>query len=318
MKKLLFPIFYPRFTVVIVALVLYLFLTNAAKAVELRQNSIISGSVITLGDIFYNLPENEDKVLGPAPRPGSDMVLNARTLLKIARALNLPWRPVDGSEFVVLERAATLISAQEIEGELIDAIKTSGYHGDFELSLPHSTTQIILPQDQPGTFDITDLEIDTQNEFFNAIISAPDKNNPLETIRVSGKMHTLVKVPVLKDTIRNGHIIRSRDIAYQNMRAKSVNHDVILNAEELIGMTPRRMLFTDKPVKLSDIESPQIVQRGQNITMIFNNGAMELTAMGKALENGSKGDLIRVVNANSSRTITATVIGEKEVQVQSF
>ena len=83
-------------------------------------------------------------------------------------------------------------------------------------------------------------------------------------------------------------------------------------------MTPRRMVIEGKPIKLSEIEAPQIVRRGQNVTIIFKNGAMELTAMGKALENGSKGDLIRVVNANSSRTVAATITAEKEVRVQSF
>ena len=93
MKMLLFPIFYPRLTALALALGLYLYFGGAAKAVDLRQNATIEGSVITLGDIFYNLPGNGDKVLGPAPRPGADMVLNARTLLRVAMALDLPWRP---------------------------------------------------------------------------------------------------------------------------------------------------------------------------------------------------------------------------------
>lgn len=318
MKKLLFPIFYPRFTVIVVALVLYLFIAGPAKAVELKQNSIIEGSVITLGDIFYDLPHNEDKVLGPAPRPGSEMVLNARTLLRIAMALDLPWRPAGNGDHIVIERAATLISAEEIENDIIDAIKANGYNGEFELTLPSATTEIILPQDQPATFEISELDVDTQNDHFSAVVSAPSKANALHTMRVAGKMHPMVRVPVLNDTFRNGSIIRANDIAYQMHRASTIQHDVVLNGEELIGMTPRRMVFTDKPVKLSEIEAPQIIRRGENITMIFKNGAMELTAMGKALENGSKGDLIRVVNTGSSRTITAMVTAEKEVRVQSF
>jgi flagella basal body P-ring formation protein FlgA len=302
----------------IVALFLYLFIASSANAVDLKQNSIIEGSVITLGDIFYNLPHNEDKVLGPAPRPGADMVLNARTLLRIAIALDLPWRPASNAEHIVLERAATLISAEDIENELIDAIKTEGYNGEFELALPRSTTEMILPQDQSGAFEISDLQVDTQRDHFSAIISAPDANNPIQTMRVAGKMHPIVQVPVLSDTFRNGSIIRKRDITFQKHRAKSLNHDVILNADELVGMTPRRMLFNDKPIKLSEIEAPQIIKRGENVTMTFNNGAMILTAMGKAMENGSKGDLIRVVNASSSRTIMAMVTGQKQVKVQNF
>jgi len=40
--------------------------------------------------------------------------------------------------------------------------------------------------------------------------------------------------------------------------------------------------------------------------------------MGKGLEHGSKGDLVRVVNNSSNRTIEALVTGEREVTVQTF
>lgn len=318
MKKLLFPLFYPRFTTLVVALMVMFFFINNAKAVELKKNSVIEGSVITLGDIFYNLPRNEDKVLGPAPRPGSNMILNARTLMRVAKALDLQWRPMSSADQIVIERAATLVSKDDIESRLVTAIKDSGHKGDFELSMPNSAAEIIMPQDQPATFEISDLNVDSVNERFDAILYAPSKIDPVQTMRVSGAMHTLVDVPVLAGTIRNGHVIKARDITFNKERAKRLNHDVILNPENLIGMTPRRMVIEGKPIKLSEIEAPQIVRRGQNVTIIFKNGAMELTAMGKALENGSKGDLIRVVNANSSRTVAATITAEKEVRVQSF
>lgn len=318
MKKLLFPLFYPRFTTLAVALMVMFFFINNAKAVDLKKNSVIEGSVITLGDIFYNLPRNQDKVLGPAPRPGSNMVLNARTLMRVAQALDLPWRPLSSNDHIVIERAATLVSKDEIEERLMSAIKDSGHKGNFELSLPTSTTEIIMPQDQPGTFEVSDLNVDTVNERFDAVLYAPSKDDPVQTMRISGAMHTVVDVPVLAGTMRNGHIIKARDITFQKERAKRLNHDVILNPDNLIGMTPRRMVIEGKAIKVSEIEAPQIVRRGQNVTIKFKSGTMELTAMGKALENGSKGDLIRVVNANSSRTVAATITAEKEVSVQSF
>ena len=83
-------------------------------------------------------------------------------------------------------------------------------------------------------------------------------------------------------------------------------------------MTPRRMAFNGKPLTDTDIEAPKIVERGQSITMTFSNGMIELTAMGKALESGAKGDVIRVVNTNSSKNLQAIVSGEQQVKVQSF
>ena len=83
MKLLLFPIFYPRFAVFVVAIAFYVFFASQAKAVELKSNALIEGSVITLGDIFYDLPANEGKVLGPAPPPGKNNILNSRTYFRV-------------------------------------------------------------------------------------------------------------------------------------------------------------------------------------------------------------------------------------------
>ena len=318
MKLLLFPIFYPRFAVFVVAIAFYVFFASQAKAVELKRNALIEGPVITLGDIFYDLPSNEDKVLGPAPRPGKDMILNARTLLRVAIALDLNWRPATSNEHIVLKRAATLISKDDIEKSLITDIRKDGYQGDFELDFPAQTSEIILPADQAAVFEIDGLSVDNQNERFTATIYAPTKEDPLQTLNISGAIYSVVKVPVLSQAMRNGSIIRENDLDYIAIRTKDLNHDVILKAENLIGMTPRRMALNGKPLTDNEIQAPQIVERGQTVTMIFNSGAIQLTAMGRALESGAKGDMIRVVNANSSRNVQAVISGEQEVQVQSF
>lgn len=318
MKILLFPIFYPRFAVFAVAMAFYIFFASQAKAVELKRNAMIEGPVITLGDIFYDLPSNEDKVLGPAPRPGKDMVLNARTLLRVAMAMDLNWRPVNSNEHIVLKRAATLISKEDIEKSLIKNIRKDGYQGDFELDFPARIPEVILPADQKAAFEIDGLSVDTQNERFSATLYAPTKTNPLQTLNISGDIYSIVKVPVLRQTLRNGSVIRDSDLDYISVRTEDLNHDVILKAENLIGMTPRRMALNGKPLTETEIQAPQIVERGQTVTMVFNSGMIRLTAKGRALESGAKGEFIRVVNATTSRNVHAIISGEQEVQVQSF
>ena len=42
---------------------------------------------------------------------------------------------------------------------------------------------------------------------------------------------------------------------------------------------------------------------------------MQLTAKGKSLENGGKGDVVRIQNTDSGKTIEAVVIGPERVAV---
>ncbi len=304
------------FSISLVLCALLLVGAQNAHAVGLKENTIVTDSTIKLGDIFYGLSEQSDKVLGPSPRPGTDMVLNARTLMRIAIALDLPWRPSSTSDYVVLSRAATLIDQNKIEQSLKEALKEKGVEGRYNLRVSSGLPDIILPHNQPGSFEISKVSFNPKNNWFEADIVAPSKNNPIHRARMSGTVDRLSSIPVLRENLRKGTIIGKRDVEFMDIPSRSVNHDTITNLEELKGMTPRRILHAGEPIRTGEIEAPQIVGRGQLVTMVFENGALSLTAKGKALENGAKGDLIRVVNTASNRTLEALVTGQREVTVQ--
>lgn len=282
---------------------------NALAAATLKPTAIITSSVFTVGDIFGGLAQDKaDKVLGPAPQPGQDMVLNARTLMRIAMALDLPWQPSSSMEQVVVRRAATLISSDEIRSELTNSLKEKGIEGNFELvfvSMPNP--QIILPHGETAAVEVTNVHYDPQHDRFEAMLAAPSKENPLAELAITGKVERLVPVPVLKKTLSSGDIINAYDLAWVDMKSSALQHDIILNADELVGMTPRRMLESGKPVRDLDLERPQLVARGDTITITYYDGPMLLTAQGKAMQGGAKGDMIRVVNTSSNRTIDAFV-----------
>ncbi len=299
-----------------VGALLLLTTSQSAYAVGLKENSIVTDNTIKLGDVFYGLPSNENKVLGPAPRPGTEMVLNARTLMRIAIALDLPWRPASSADYVVLSRAATLIGHEQIEDGLKEALIEKGLKGKYNLKFSSEHTEIVLPKDQPGSFEITSISFDPKKDWFEADIVAPSKNNPIHRARVSGQVERLTSIPVLSNALHKGTIIGKRDIEFIDIPSRSVNHDYITNAEDLRGMTPRRILHAGKPIQTSEVQAPRIVERGDFVTMVFDDGLLNLTAKGKALENGAKGDLIRVVNTGSNRTVEALVTAEREVTVQ--
>ena len=299
--------------------VLYLCaVTSQSHAMGLKENVVIEGNVITLGDIFYDLPYSADKVLGPAPRPGSDMVLNARTLMRVAMALDLPWRPTNSAEQVILRRAATLISVEDIKNQLKHDLESEGYDHNIELDFSSETSEIVLPEDQPASFDITELDIDKTRNWFTATIMAPSKSNAIYTNKISGKIHRMIDVPVLRETMRSGTIIGKNDIEYIKMRERELSPQMLIDTKVLMGTTPRRIIFAGRPITDGDVESPQIVARGDTVTIVLKNGTMMLTASGRSLENGAKGDLVRVTNASSNRTVQGIVTAEKEITLSEF
>ncbi len=291
---------------------------HSAAAVSLKTSAIIDDNTIMLSDVFSGLPDGKDKALGPAPRPGQDMTLNARTLMRIALALDLPWRPAHAGEYVVLSRAATVIDAQMIEAALQDEIAQNGINGTYKLAFAGAVQEIILPPDQPANLEVQSLHVRQNQNRFEAILVAPSKEDPIQTLRVSGAMHRMIDVPVLTAPIRKGAIISARDIEMITVREDEVRGDMVIAQDELIGMTPKRIVMPGKLIKANDLQAPLIVARGDFVTMTFNNSGMTLTARGKALENGAKGDVVRIANASSSRTVEGIVVGEREVMVKRF
>lgn len=304
--------------VVFTALIGIVVYPHSAAAVNLRTNAIIDDNTIMLSDVFSGLPEGKDKALGPAPRPGKDMTLNARTLMRIAIALDLPWRPAHSGEYVVLSRAATVIDAEMIEQALQDEISESGVHGNYKLAFAGNLNEMILPLDAPANVEVQSLNVRQGQNRFEAVLVAPSKEDPLQTLRVSGALHRMIDVPVLIGAMRKGDVIGARDIEMISVREGEVRGDLVLSADDLIGMTPRRIVLPGKMIKANDLQAPLIVERGDIVTMIFNNGGMTLTAKGKALENGAKGDLIRIANSSSSRNVEAIVTAQREVMVKEY
>jgi flagella basal body P-ring formation protein FlgA len=61
---------------------------------------------------------------------------------------------------------------------------------------------------------------------------------------------------------------------------------------------------------------PDLVQRDQAVTVIFQTAGIYLTTRGKALDNGTEGDVVSVLNIQSKRTVTGTVTGRGQVTIQ--
>jgi len=51
------------------------------------------------------------------------------------------------------------------------------------------------------------------------------------------------------------------------------------------------------------------------VTMLFRHGALVISARGRALIDGSEGEIIRVLNVDSGRTVEATVIAPDTVSL---
>ena len=60
--------------------------------------------------------------------------------------------------------------------------------------------------------------------------------------------------------------------------------------DKTIGLQPRKALRAGQVLRLADLAKPDMVQRDQMVTLIYENDGLYLTTRAKALDNGSEGD----------------------------
>ncbi len=130
----------------------------------------------------------------------------------------------------------------------------------------------------------------------------------------TGAVVDTVEAAVLTRSIDRNELIKASDIIVERRPRVEVGRDGATR-DQTVGMQARRQLRASQALRISDVARPDLVQRDQAVTIIFQTSGIYLTIRGKALESGTEGDVVNVVNLQSKRTFPATVIGRGQVSI---
>jgi flagella basal body P-ring formation protein FlgA len=161
-----------------------------------------------------------------------------------------------------------------------------------------------------AAFQVDDFSYDSRSgRFYGTVASAAT------SIKVSGRAQTVEAIPVLKSRIAAGHVISRSDVEWLQVPANRYGAGYVDRFDDLIGQTPRRALAAGMPIRTNDIGKPEAIARNSLVTMMAQGPGITITTTGRAMESGSIGDVVQVMNLQSKRTIQATVTGMNLVQV---
>lgn len=89
----------------------------------------------------------------------------------------------------------------------------------------------------------------------------------------------------------------------------------ILSADQLIGKVARKTLLPGKPILVTAVNEPDLVQRGVSVPIVYDTGSLVITAKGIPMEAGRSGDFVKVRNIDSGIIVTGTVLANGSIQV---
>lgn len=278
--------------------------------ITLNRDVVVEGEIVRLGDIFSGLDEKAETAIARAPALGKKVPVGVRWLTAVAQKYALPWRASSRLDKAVIQRAVNIISPQQINSHVKEALAGEGLQHNATLEFDTPAVQMILPREQGAGVAITSISYDSTSGRFTAQLAAPAVGVPVAKTTVRGRAIRIVEVPVLRRRIEAGEVIRSDDLEWINHRADRLMRNALLDSESIIGKSARRPIGAGLVLKTSELRTPEIVAKNSLVTIRLETERMVLTAQGRAMEAGTMGEAIQVMNTKSNSIISAEVVGQ--------
>ncbi len=129
------------------------------------------------------------------------------------------------------------------------------------------------------------------------------------------------KVEVLKEVVVASRFLsRNTVIGYDDVKVVKKWRDrsypnQVSDVSEIIGKTVNSRVKANYEISRNMIRASVAVKRGKLVRIVFNRGALSVSTIGSSEQDGDLGDLIRVKNLRSNKTVYARVEGDSQVRV---
>lgn len=138
---------------------------------------------------------------------------------------------------------------------------------------------------------------------------------PKMEVKLSGWVDVFDSVVCASNNLNKGDIITAEDIHLERKNISRLNQDILKDIDQAIGLMVKHDIKENDCIKDWMLKKTPIVSKGDMVTILAEHGNIKITAPGRILEKGYKGDYIRVQNAMSKKSVYAKVINGSIVTV---
>lgn len=290
---------------------------SLASAATLRSEVRVTGPLVTIGDFFPDAGSHAATPLFRAPDLGTRGNVPASLVVERARAAGFEDASADGLRSVSVERLAVTLGVSDME-EAVRAALLERYPDldadALSLSLNGLGQPIMADAGAGSPLSVVDLDWNPVSGQLRTTVRIRT-DEMLRMVSLHGLAQETVEVFTAARPLERGAVVSESDLQVRRVPSQRVNARQITDRSAIVGLAARRSIQAGRPLFKSDFEEPVLVRRGDRVTMIYRVAGMTLTTLGQAMENGSDGAVIDVLNLQSRRTITATVRGRDQVEV---
>jgi len=291
---------------------------DVIAAPALRASVTVSGDIVRIGDIIDNAGSAAQIAIYRAPDLGTTGSLPVAQVLNTLRAHQVIGVDTRELKTITVTRLARTIEGKELEQQVARALERRNGLGDatnLSLTFDRDPGDVRLDASNTGGMQATALRYDPRNGRFDVTFEIANENGIASTkLRFTGIAIETIEAAVLARNVERGEVLKSSDVVVERRPKAEVGADAAAR-DRAVGMQARRQLRANQALRVADLTKPDLVLRDQNVTLIYETAGLYLTVRGKALDSGTEGDVVNVMNLQSKRTVSGTVTGRGQVSI---
>lgn len=285
----------------------------------LHADVTVAGDLVRIGDLIDNAGSFAQIAVYRAPDLGTTGTIPTAQVLTALRAHQVIGVDTRNIREVTVTRLARTVESKAIELAVTQALQHRnglGDAGNLTLTFDRDVQDLRLDAANSGAMQVAAVRFEPRNgrfdvtfEIVNEVTGSPTR------LRFTGTAVETVDAVVLTRNVDRSDLLKSADIVIERRTKAEVGNDAA-SREQSLGMQMRRPMHAGQPLRTADLLKPDLVQRDQSVTVIYESPGLYLTTRGKALDNGTEGDVVNVLNLQSKRTVTGIVSGRGQVTIQ--
>jgi flagella basal body P-ring formation protein FlgA len=144
-------------------------------------------------------------------------------------------------------------------------------------------------------------------------VRCPDQDG--WSIYVAARIDVFGPVLVARQPLARGTRIEADDLELVERNLSNLPYGYYTDVHPVTGQLAKRTIGKATVITSPMLQEPNLVKRGQRVTVVAESGPLKIRTSGKALNDGKSGDLIRIRTEGSQRIIDGIVTATGVIKV---
>lgn len=314
-------------TLIVATLLIGLAPAQAAEvSIQVKPKNTVKGERLTLGDIAefqgFNAAETaslKSIALGNAPAYGEKRNYSNQALTEILRAHLKQLQASTGRRIklsipdeVSVEGNGQSLSPESLRKGLAENLQRICEACEYkieDLRIPP------IPAFSPQSVWSVRADYHKLRGPFNVPIEIVSPLGEKSVYWMTGRLSVWKKVPVASRLLAQQDRIEASDVKWEK-RDVTFLPDTTPDEAELPGAQMRVAVGPQQILQRSHLVRKKALNRGETVTISTGAAGWQITLKGVAQDGGYLGDTVRVLNPDTKKIVTGTIVAQGQVEVQ--